>query len=300
MLTREPIPNPYPVCYGQAHDPKDVDCKACKDILSCAQHCEVWEVIESLDEMLFTAERQLIEFEFDPQAIYATLYAAHFGKPCHLNTDGKVFVARSAMFCVQREIEFEVYVASQMRSMRPWLETPKGRKIGFQPNMLFGEKAFHRYEVTCRRAKRQTQRADSFHQQTAEARVLARLVDEELHVGEYYVASYVSGNAISFGEAVEFANLSGEWKEFMSGGKARTWYFETYGPARLAVAEVVIELRAVATVAGAYQAGLTTRIGFKSEFTWKAFAELMASMFDAPKRVPPNLDKVPGKLWKGG
>jgi hypothetical protein len=227
--------------------------------------------------------------------MYSRCYRSHFGRVPRRAQLLRVIPAmhRVLLFCQQYGLDVATYVSAQMHAVAPLLATLRiksgkyrGKLLGFQPNMLFGEKALTRYNVFVHaaRARYTDVSADVFRGKTQQGALLTTLTLAELAVGEIYVGSVLCCAPLTWAEAVQRAQPPVVWAQQQS------------LPLRRAS-----RLAAMVQVVDALRYGLSRRLASRLEWTWERLAETVVRVLPVSHSVKLNVtDHVGGFLYRAG
>lgn len=156
-MIRVPVQTTTPHCLGKGEDTALYPCADCKHRERCnamaIQYLSYWSVRERAQQ-LRDARGEVKGTSL--RDVYVELYRRIFGKtPKHADTASTAKqLADAAEQARQAGVPFEVWVNHNMHGMKPVMD--KGNhKYGFQPNMLVGERAKIRVNVSAKIARRQ-------------------------------------------------------------------------------------------------------------------------------------------------
>jgi hypothetical protein len=259
---------------------------------SCRDVVEFWRDRHSLSEAADEAASVVdpssavdSDGDADLRELYARLYRENYGRDCWNPDRAVVYMVRAAKLCEDRGIDLVSYVSAQMHGMKPGLERLRGRdgqRIGFQPNMLLGERAMVRYRVFAHAAESRHEPTRAFAHRTVVGKVVIELTMAELHIGSDYVYSRLRGFG-DWGSAISKSRPGVLWMRYSHGNLANSPEY------------VLARLRAACVVCNRLVPGLADRIGFDPPFRWSALAVFLCRYLDAAPRVerPP----VSGTWW---
>lgn len=296
---KEPTPDErhLPVCFGLSYDRENVVCRQCHALRECSRIAGRWSARPSIAEQLVQAERETSPDRIDVtqlERLYDELYRAHFGreprrKRSHRND---VIFGRLLSFMLTQEVDPTTFIAANMEMLR---EHCAHSPYGFQPNMLSGEKARARYNIYLRRANRRYRRgrADAFGSTTELGLFRLDLTVSESEVAGYYVHAGLSGDLVSWEDAIRASSPSKAWLDAQEG---RSKYGGTFD---LAHERKLATLAAAVAVSESVATGLSTRIGF-DDWSWEAYRALVCRLFPPVEREPADLRGVPGLVYGAG
>ncbi len=317
-MKRTPVPDTtgHPRCFGFLSPGEHPDCPTCGYAVPCVQWGMEWKERLSLSELLHVAELRFSvegllrgEGVMDPLEVYAVLYEKHFGRrpsAAHLEAARTVRILyRVQAYCRASDIELAMYIGAQMRGMKKGgFPVRFGRSIGFQPNMLLGEKALRRYDIDVQKGRKRFQSpVENVHDSDT---MVGKLMDlftlDEMEVAEYFVHATLVGEDVTWGRAIKQTHPSEEWygvdlvERGWPGTRALSALRQDFTHTVVFGCKEVGRLRAAVSIAAQVKPGLADRIG-ASVFEWPAFADMLLDRFGPKIRRPaPDLSGVSGEL----
>lgn len=289
-----------PDCYGLSHDPDCSHCARCSVASACqTDHLKLDS--RSLSEHLALL---LAQGSASPDAslteLYDKLYQLHFGKRSYRKDSprNRTLFAKLRDFLDEEGLDAEVFMTANMMRMKEWASRAR---YGFQPNMLLGDKAVGRYNAYVRATNRRLRRAtaDAVNYKTDLGKLRGSLFRAEKSVATLFVSSFMVGEPVTWNRAAKKAEVCDEWVLLQLGprlgGHRYTELERKYGVAAVRREKSIAEFGAAVALADAHQAGLSSRIGCRDgDFTWPAFAALLARLFPVRERL-----LVPAAHWGG-
>jgi hypothetical protein len=281
-----------PKCFGLSYRAQDEYCSACPVREDCAGLCGRWDSVNSLAQLNVAAAKKLeassaLDEDGDVryEETWKRIYSQHFGKEPYYKLIPKMvsMMTRLQTVCAKRGIDMVLYMHAQIHGLQPFLDSPRGRKIGLQPAMFFGENADRRFAKFGHAAKARygSISAGAFGAKTPMTETVRTLTDDETAIGAYIVMSRLAGETVPVETALKFAVVSEHWQNyFQPDGRVRdtlsaAWPLPYTPGKRMLLAESARYRAAVRTV-DRVSAGLSERIGYTGSFTWCALSELVA------------------------
>ena len=296
---KEPTPDErhLPVCFGLSYDRTELACRHCRALRECSRLCGRWSSRPSIAEQLAQAERETSPDRIDVtqlERLYDELHRQHFGKPSRRRRTHRndVIFGRLLSFMLTEEVDPTTFISANMEMLR---ERCANSPYGFQPNMLSGEKARARYNIYIRRANRRYHRgrADAFASTTALGIFRLELAVSEGEVAGYYVHAGLSGDLVSWEEAIAASSPTQTWLDAQQGRSKYGTTFNLDHERRLAT------LTAAVAVSESVETGLSTRIGF-DDWSWEAYRTLVCRLFPPVEPAPVDLRGIPGLVYGAG
>ena len=226
---------------------------------------------------------------------YADIYARTYGRRLSRNELDHHRLIRTLIavekYCDEHKYDFALYVTAQMQGLKEslaYLSETRGTRIGFQPNMMLGEKAALRYAKYVGRAARAYRAADAavYDSTSLVGPIFHKLLADEFEAGMYYIRSIVTHRPVSLLVAGKKSLAGVVWyaAEYPEHGGAamlgelRRKYGDVttrlFNRARLNAAVAVVE---------SIQSGLADMIGCPGMFTWAALGQLFREWPVTPK-----------------
>lgn len=201
----------------------------------------------------------------DPVEIYRVLFRRHFNyfPPAAART---VEVLRKvSAFCHAEGYDLSVYMTAQMHGCQGWIHTlrdRRGKKLGFQPNMLLGRKALVRYGTYAHASmKRYNQvSSDAFDSATKTGELYRSILAAETAAAEEVWVEQRCGHRLLWASAV--ARLPDE---------LRVHALRAYRGFQEKVAWAA-RLEAAVHFANRARTRLADSVGFHFPFDWDQFA----------------------------
>lgn len=271
----------HPSCYGVSHS-ESVLCGTCPSREKCAPLTERWARIPSLSEALRAVEDEvsaptLGQDTYAIEDVYDQMYEQHFGRrsPRRRTPQNNALFSRVLALVLQEEVDLATWIAANMHGLKAFVRA--NPRIGFQPNMLLGEKAKGRYNAFIRATSRRMHRAkaDAVNHKTQLGKMRNELFSAEVEVASYYVAAVLQGQVISWESATALFDLPEDWRALQRGAGARyEALVRQLGAQSIEREQRLVRLRAACAVARSYGNNVPDVVGFR-EFSWAAFARLM-------------------------
>lgn len=260
-----------------------------RSLAECLQAAEAAVAAPVLGQDTHTLER-----------IYDHVYMQCFGcqsrrRSTHRND---LIFSRLLAYLLEEDVDPALWITANMQGLQRRLV---GKRYGFQPNMLMGEKAKGRYNAYVRRTNRRTRRAavESLAAQTELGRLRTVLVADETAVGEYFIAAGLSGGAVTWEASAAQFDVSPEWLALQAErGAGFALLARKLGHDSVSSEKRLVTLRAAFAVVSAYASALPAQIGIRT-FTWQGLLTVLQEVV-VTTPVPFVLQRADlGQHWSG-
>ena len=174
-----------------------------------------------------------------------------------------------------------------MKKMGVHKKAVRGIRLGFQVNMLLGDRAHERYEYDRQRVTKRfhSTRAYALDADTTLGGLVLELYESEFEVGDYFIAAAVAGDPVTWEAAAERNAPSARWKiinQVKREGKHDKGYVKLI--ARITKETVercwrLAVLRAAEAVANKQRPYLADYIAVRGEFRWEDLAAMLVRAF---------------------